>query len=117
MDAWIAAAFGVAGTVVAAIFGYLTAARKTSGKIDTTEAATLWAQMSAALLREDTRNKLLEARVDELSRKVGELETKLATAEIELAEARKREDVLGAKNATLAAKLDELRQQFDDGNA
>jgi hypothetical protein len=67
---------GVSTTLAAAI-AYFVARRQHSGRIETTEAATLWAASEA--MRHDlmARNTALEKKVDELLARVRELEQKV----------------------------------------
>ncbi len=106
MNAGLAiAVVSLLGVIATALFTYLTARRKTSGTIDTTEAETLWAQSNELLNRykadlESTRTKVtdLEAKVITLQSVITTLESKA------LAVARKLSDEAAVSLAIAAAE-------------
>ncbi len=106
MNAGLAiAVVSLLGVIATALFTYLSARRKTSGSIDTTEAETLWAQSNFLLERykadlENTRDQVvvLEAKVVTLQTLIKTLESKAAAV------ARKLSDEAAIQLALAAAE-------------
>jgi hypothetical protein len=85
----------MAAAVLGPILAYLMARRKTSGKVGTTEAETLWQEnkdFRATLL---SRNQALEARLDELLLEASSLHTEVLS--------------LRAENRVLRLQLEEFQ--------
>lgn len=105
--------------VVAPVLSYITANRKLSGKIATSEAADLWAESQQ--MRTDLRTQLGDAdkRLRLLEERVTELE-RLNTALVRENSALKREnrqltlkvESLEGENQALAARIDDLEEQL-----
>jgi chromosome segregation ATPase len=116
----------IAAIVIAPLIGYLTATRKLSGKITTSDASDLW--MESRSIRQDYRTEnerlriqvgVLEAHVEKLEtdsresiishavlvHEIGGLRTEITTLRSENAE-------LLAKNLKLTAKIVELEAQI-----
>lgn len=76
MNATWAALFGLAGTLAGALAIYLTAIRKLSGRISTSEATDLWKESKA--MRDDYREQLTaaEARTAALEARIVKLEAR-----------------------------------------
>lgn len=120
--------------LVAAVIGplvaYMTAARKLSGRVGTSEASQLWAE--SKVLRDDYRERLtatdlrqaqLEARVsmleglnNELARDNLRLTFEGQKAEQTIGELRARVDALERENAALREHVDSLEERTPDGS-
>lgn len=77
----------IAAVVTAPLVAYVTASRRLSGKIGTSEAADLWAESKA--MRDDYRD-----RADAAAKRIAELEGRVAKLEGELAECVRRSSAL-----------------------
>ncbi len=89
------------GTIVAGLFTYLIAIRKTSGRINTTEATKLWEE--AADIREVYRHEIAELRseVSVLKKQNRELNAEVASLQNQLDECARR-------SARLQIRVEEL---------
>lgn len=85
---------GILGAVVAPVLGYLAAARKLSGRIATSEAASLWAESSA--IRADYREQLMNANA------------RIATIEVRLKEMEEHNGSLNSQNERLLHTVEVL---------
>lgn len=115
---------GVIVALVGSIGGYIGAARKLSGKIDTSEAGELWAESRS--IRDDYRDRLdaanqrqagLEARVAQLEKRNNELaerNVRLLEEQLDLQRAcsalRDERDKLAAEVAALKSRIGDRRQ-------
>lgn len=113
--------------VVGPLVAYITASRKLSGRIGTSEAGQLWAESKE--IRDDYRDRLtatdirqasLEARVslleglnNELSRENIRLSTQASTYEVTIADLRKRLEALERENAHLRDQIAELERKAE----
>jgi predicted RNase H-like nuclease (RuvC/YqgF family) len=76
LAAW-APLIGLLGLLAAPVVAYLVARRSSSGRVATTEAATLWAELRAELIALRQRAERLEAKIDELQSIIEQLRAEL----------------------------------------
>lgn len=77
MDAWLPPVLIFAGTVVGGFVTYFVAKRNTSGTVQTSEAASLWAESNALRAEYKQRAEKLEARLEEVNNQLSEVMTQL----------------------------------------
>jgi len=112
---------GIFGALVAALFGYLAASRKMSGKIETSEAADLWAE--AGKMRADYRDRLDTAltRIAAGEGRIADVERMNNTLSRENGELREQLRAQAAASdktiAELVARVAELERQLNDALA
>jgi chromosome segregation ATPase len=107
----------LAAIVFAPLIGYITASRKLSGKIGTSDADALWSESKA--IREDYRNQLGEAnrrlvRCEERIAQVEGLNSDLVRENLGL---RKRIDTLEHENAALKQQVSDLLAELHQKEA
>lgn len=116
--------------IVGPLIAYLTAARKLSGRVATTDADELWAESRA--LRDDYREQLtvtqgrqarleervadLEKRNTDLARENVELRREAAEAERTITDLRERVEELERENAELKAHVAAIEERTPDGH-
>lgn len=93
----------IIGVIVAPILTYIVAVRKTSGRVDTTEAATLWAE--AEKMREIYRQEGIELRAQ-----IRSLEDRLDKARDESEAARQESKAARQESQTARAESETLRE-------
>lgn len=81
---------GLLGLLAAPLVAYVVARRSSSGRVATTEAATLWAELRAELVALRARAEMLEARAERLESKIDELQEVIGALRTELREANRR---------------------------
>lgn len=97
---------GAAGAVVTALFAFVVAWRRLSGRIGTTEANKLWD--AAEKMREETRLDLINAnkRILALEARIAELEHHNNTLDRENLALQRRVDSLEKENSELRAQVE-----------
>lgn len=129
MNSVTPALIGVLGALVVAGGAYFAAARRLSGKIATSEAASLWEESKS--IRDDYRDRLREAddRVVRLEERIAEAErhaNKMARENLELlrktsgyesmiAELREQVEECRAENEKQRKKIEQLEEGSNDG--
>lgn len=106
MTPTIAIFAGLLSGCVGAIAAYLSASRRLSGKIDTSEAAQLWAESKS--IREEYRE-----RIGVSERRTLRLEERVAILERDNGELVRANGLLAAKNEVLDGTIDEFRIRID----
>lgn len=107
----------IAAIIISPLLGWLTAARRLSGKIGTSDATELWAE--SASMRDDYRRQIeaLTARVEKLER----MNTDLANANGEQAarigELERENAALKRDNAAMKIRIADLEHQLTIGGA
>jgi predicted RNase H-like nuclease (RuvC/YqgF family) len=76
LTAW-SPVIGLIGLALAPLVAYAVSRRSTSGRVATTEAATLWAELRAELISLRDRAERLEAKIDELQAIIEQLRNEL----------------------------------------
>lgn len=119
MNPWIPVVLGVLGAALSALAAYAIAKRQRSGKIDTTEAETLWAEGQAMRqeLRAETvtlREEVLALRTEAVAARneSSSLRVELATLRAESTETHKAMATLREECAALHAEIVALREQM-----
>ena len=97
MNPWVPIILGVIGALVSGYLAYAVARRQRSGKIDTTEAGTLWAEGQA--MRHELREDLVALRAD------------AQTARLESSGLRAELVALRAESVTTRAEMVALREE------
>ena len=105
MNPWVPVVLGVVGALVSAAGAYIIAKRQRSGRIDTTEAETLWAESQA--MRTELRN-----RAETLEAEVIALRAELAAQRIESAAMREEMVALRQEGIVLRAESVALREEM-----
>lgn len=78
MESWITPVLVFAGVVVSGVIGYSTARRTTSGNINTSQAAELWAESNKLRAEYKERAEKLEARLEEVNNQLSDVMGQLA---------------------------------------
>jgi len=95
------------GIIVAPLLTYLVARRRSSGRIDTTEAATLWTE--AEKLR-----KLYQDEAERLRKELTGVQEQLATLSAEITVLRKEIAIWQDKAAALQVQVEKLNKRLED---
>lgn len=77
MEGWLAPVLIFAGTVVGGLVTYFVARRNTSGNINTSQAAELWAESNKLRAEYKERAEKLEARLEEVNNQLSEVMSQL----------------------------------------
>lgn len=95
---------GVSGAVITGIAGYYAARLKNSGTVDTSDAASLWAESNA--LRKEYKE-----RAEQLEAQLKDVNTKLQSVMDELAQMKLSNINMAAKIAELERLIEELQRK------
>jgi hypothetical protein len=112
VNPWVPIVLGVVGAVISGYVAWLIARRQRSGKIDTTEAGTLWAEGQA--MRHELREDLVALRADAQTARLEStgLRTELAALRAESVTTRAEMVALREESAALRKEVIGLRGQL-----
>lgn len=116
MNETLLAVIGAAAAILGGggYFAYRSAKRSTSGKISTTEAATLWEESSKIRHEAVERARGLQAEVDTLRVKVHDLEEKCLDQDLEIARLRQENTDSMRVVQNLRAEVETLSRRVDE---
>lgn len=105
----------VAAVVVSPLLGWLAAARRFSGKIDTSDASKLWAE--SASMRDDYRRQIeaLTTRVEKLELMNADLASANGEQAARIAELERENAALRRDNAAMKLRIADLESQLNKG--
>lgn len=111
MNPWVPIILGVVGAVISGAVAYTIAKRQRSGRIDTTEAETLWAESQA--MRKELRDEaeICRAEVSTLRTEMVAIRTESAAMREELVALRQEGIVLRAESVSLREEMVTLREE------